>query len=117
MKCRIGKFQGLVPQSADDLTAIKAPPQIISVGEAAFLAGVSDRTIKRWAAAIDGLAVKRVGRWVIYRKNLLAILSAGLERYREQSGDARALKASQSQATPEAGQNGQIGQIGHAGSE
>jgi hypothetical protein len=88
-----GKFQGLVPQSPGDLAAIKTPPQIISVGEAADLAGVTPKTIREWAARIDGLGVKRVGRWAIRRANLSLLLGVGVERYRERMTAARARHA------------------------
>jgi hypothetical protein len=88
-----GKFQGLVPQSRSDLDAIKSWPQIISVGEAAELAGVTPKTIREWAMRIDSLGVKRVGRWAIRRANLALLMSAGLERYRERLAIARARQA------------------------
>jgi hypothetical protein len=88
-----GKFQGLVPQSRGDLQAIKNRRQIISVGEAADLAGVTPKTIREWAMRIDALGVKRVGRWAIRRANLALLLGVGLERYRERLAAARARQA------------------------
>lgn len=65
-------------------------PESISVSEAAFIAGVSGETIRQWAAKIDGLGMKVVGRWSIRRANLNVLLAVGAEKYLERLAAARA---------------------------
>jgi excisionase family DNA binding protein len=58
-------------------------PETIAVAEAAELAGVTGKTVRKWAEQLPDLAVKVGGRWRIRRHNLMFILRHGTARYLE----------------------------------